>query len=119
VLITSYGHVNTCGALVSRKPNVRNRDHRQPRVFQFVADNLSNLFPQSVGCSLCSTHRPSAPLQLSGRDSLDDVSLNLVADFQVVEVFQTDTTLEALADLGHVILEPPQRSDVAFPAHYA
>src|SRR5215216_6436992 len=43
VLVTGYGHVNTGGALVRRKPNVRNRDHRQSWIFQLVTDNLSNL----------------------------------------------------------------------------
>ena len=37
-------------------------------------------------------------LQLRRCDSLDDVRLNLVSNFHVVEVFQTDTALEAFAN---------------------
>src|SRR6185436_12213018 len=40
-------------------------------------------------------------------------------DFHVVEVFKTDTAFKALANLGHVILEPSQRSDIAFPTDNA
>src|ERR1044071_9702892 len=64
-------------------------------------------------------HNPLPALKLRRRHALNDVSLDLVADFHVVEVFQTDAALETFAHFGNVILEPAQRSDVAFPAHHA
>src|SRR5882757_6666498 len=47
-----------------------------------------------------------APRLLPHLEGLDDV-----ADLQVVEVAERQTTLEALADLDRVVLEPPQRAD--------
>src|ERR687895_2685798 len=48
----------------------------------------------------------SAPRLLAHLEGLDDV-----ADLDVAVVAEGETALEALADLDHVVLEPPQRAD--------
>src|SRR3989442_14018781 len=57
--------------------------------------------------------------QFCRRDSFDYVALDLVADFDIVKVLQTDTTLEAFANFGSVFLKATQRGDVTFPTHDA
>src|SRR5690606_12199471 len=52
----------------------------------------------------------SHPLDLALLVGLDDVAF-----LEVLEVRQTDTALEPGADLGGVVLEPPQRLDRALP----
>src|SRR5215213_11561192 len=54
-------------------------------------------------------------LKLGRGDLLDDVALDLVAVLDVVEVFEPDAALEALAHLGHVVLEAAQGADGALP----
>src|ERR1700730_892655 len=61
---------------------------------------------------------PSSFLQFRCGDLFDDVSLDLIANLHVIEILETDTTLIALAHFGRVLLEAPQRSDVAFPGDY-
>jgi hypothetical protein len=108
-LVTCHRDVNARGTLVSRQTNVGDRDHCQSWVFQLVADNLSDLLSESVRCSFLTPHCSLTSLQLSRRDPLDDVSLNLISNLDVVEVFQTDTTLKAFADFRDVVLKPAQR----------
>src|SRR5436190_1921694 len=63
-------------------------------------------------------HRPSAirsrqrRLQLLGLERFDHV-----ADLDVLEPLDADAALEALPDLGHIVLEVPQRADLAFVDH--
>src|SRR6267142_2817450 len=54
-------------------------------------------------------------LQFSCGDLLDDVCLNLIADFYVIEPFKADTAFKALADFANVFLESPHGSNAAFP----
>ena len=53
------------------------------------------------------------------RDFFDHVTLDLVADFDIVKVLQTDAALEPFADFGSVFLKATQGADVAFPTHDA
>ena len=48
-----------------------------------------------------------------GRDALDDERLDDVADLDVVVPLEADAALEAGLHLGHVVLEAPQRADLA------
>src|SRR6185369_11572463 len=50
---------------VSRKSNFSNRDHGQSRVFQFVADNLSNLLLDRICRSFRPTHFRTCALDAS------------------------------------------------------
>lgn len=95
--VTGNRDVNTGRAFVAGKANIRHRYHCQTRIFELITDDLTDLFSQSIGVSFRPAHNP--PLELSGRDALDDVGLNLVSNFYVVEVLQTDTTLEPFANL--------------------
>ena len=45
--------------------------------------------------------------------------LDQVADLHVVEVLQADAALDAGLHLGHVVLEPAERTDAAGPEHLA
>src|SRR5439155_9870314 len=67
----------------------------------------------------CSTDRifrkSLSQLKLGRGDPFDHVSLDLIPNLYIVEVYETDTTLEALPDLSDVVLEPLQGCDVAFP----
>ena len=67
----------------------------------------------------CRLLLPSCLYNSVAATRLDNVRLNLVSDFDVVEVFQTDAALKSFANFRHVILESSQRSDVAFPTHHA
>ena len=129
--VTLHGDVNTGVPQVVRHANFSHSDHRQARIFKFESDNLRDLFTQCLRDSFGPVHttggsrqeavgrrqeqsvscRPqpaSCGLEFSRRHSLNNVGLDLVADFDVVEVFQTDTALETLANLGDVILEAAQ-----------
>src|SRR4051794_19811547 len=55
---------------------------------------------------------PSGPGLLAQLERLDDI-----AELDVVEVGQRQTTLEALADLGSVVLEPLERRQFAVVEH--
>src|SRR5689334_20220042 len=103
LFISGNSNVNPRGSLVSRQSHVGNRDRCQSRIFQLVTNNLSNLFFESVSSSFTTVH---CPLQLCRRYSLDYVRLDLITDFHVVEILQTDTALEAFAYFRNVILEP-------------
>src|SRR6516225_9164611 len=48
------------------------------------------------------------------RDLLDLERLDHVADLHVLVAVEADAALEALLDLGDVVLEAPQRADLAF-----
>src|SRR6476660_6116212 len=61
----------------------------------------------------------SYSLQLGRCHTLNDVRLNLICHFDIVEVLQTNTALETFTDLGDVILETSQRTDIAFPGNNA
>src|SRR6202158_6630743 len=52
-------------------------------------------------------------LSRGGRDALLGEHLDEVADLDVVEPLEPDPALEAGLDLAHVILEAPERSDLA------
>src|SRR5258708_34012290 len=51
-------------------------------------------------------------------DLFDHVALDLIADLDVVEILQTDTALKAFAYFRGVVLESPQRRNVAFPDYH-
>src|SRR2546423_4124052 len=61
------------------------------------------------------TRNPKLPLEFSRGDLLDHIRFDLIADLDVVEVLEADTTLESFADFRCVVLKAPQRSDIAFP----
>src|SRR6185437_16846044 len=63
--------------------------------------------------------RPIPSLQFRRGDLLDHVALDLVADLNVIEVLEPDTTLESFADFGGVVLKATKRSDITFPADHA
>src|SRR5205807_6205492 len=54
-------------------------------------------------------------LEFSRCDLLDHIRFNLIADFDVIEVLEPDTTLESFADFGCIVLKATKRSDIAFP----
>jgi len=140
-LIALHGHIDAGIAKIVGHPHFGHCYQCQPRVFEFITNNLRNLFFQGLGDALRAMHNQRSevrnpkkaaittyplsdlrPLisdlcfsQFRGRDFLDHVILDLVADFDVVKVFQPDAAFKALANLGRVILETAQRSDVAFP----
>src|SRR5258708_28382567 len=72
---------------------------------------------------LCQLNRAmrerSFDLALRARNQPIFEGLDRVARFQVLEIGQADTALEARRDLTHVVLEPPQRSHLALPNHRA
>src|SRR5215208_5706221 len=51
-------------------------------------------------------------------DALHRKDFDHVADLQVVVILQADAALEAGLDLAHVVLEAPQRADLAFEHHH-
>jgi hypothetical protein len=134
VFVALYGDVNTGVAQVICHANFGDSDHRQARIFKFESDNLRDLFPQCLSDAFCPMHnsdirsqtsdvryQPEAQksdvgyptsdprfLQFRRRHPLDNVGLDLVADFNVVEVFQTDTALKAFAHFGDVVLKAAQ-----------
>jgi hypothetical protein len=110
----------------------------QARVFEFITHNLRNLFAQGLGDALRAMHdkrqfrvsgleysrsdwlesrnsKRETFLEFRSGDLFDHVILDLVADFDVVKVFQPDAAFKALTDLRRVILETAQRSNVALP----
>src|SRR6185503_12882622 len=52
--ITGNGHVNASCSFVLREPNVRHR--HQTRIFEFITDDLTDLFSQSIRVSLRPPH---------------------------------------------------------------
>src|SRR5207247_3239366 len=58
-------------------------------------------------------------LKFSGGNFLNQVSLDLIAHLNIVEVLEADTALKSLAHFGYVILKAPQRRDIAFPRYNA
>lgn len=104
LFVTGDGDVNASGTFVRGETDISYIDTYQARIFKLIADDLSDLFPQSI----CKPFRPAhkTPLQLRRRDALDDVSLDLVSNLNVVEVFQTDTAFEPFANFRNVVLEP-------------
>src|SRR5262249_3396782 len=59
----------------------------------------------------------SCQLRQRPRDLLDLERLDDVADLDVLVPVETDAALETLLDLGDVVLEPPERSDLALVDH--
>src|SRR5690606_650043 len=57
--------------------------------------------------------RGSAPRDLPRLEALHDI-----ADLDVAVALEHETALEALADLGHVVLLPPQRGEVGALDHH-
>jgi hypothetical protein len=56
LLIARNGYVNTRIAQITGDANFGHRDHAEARVFQFITDNLRNLFPQSFSNALRTMH---------------------------------------------------------------
>src|ERR1043166_6776198 len=144
LLVTFNSHINAGIAEVIGDANFSNGNHCQSRILQLVANNLRNLFSQRFSDALRTMHNQckfrvssrefrdtswkqletpnsklETSLQLRGRDLLDHISFDLIANFDVVEVFQSDAALKAFPDFGNVIFEPAQRSYIAFPANDA
>src|SRR6185369_1372201 len=63
--VSCHGDVDARGSFVSRKSNFSNRDHCQSRVFQCVADNLSNLLLDRICRSFRPTHFRTCALDAS------------------------------------------------------
>ena len=116
---------------IVRHSNVSHGYHGKPRVLQFVPNDLGNLLAKNVSNSLWATHDkkqeqsagavgrkalfvhlPPADcpclLKFRGGHFLYDVGLDLIANFKVVEVFQTNAALEAFSHFRHVVLETTQ-----------
>src|ERR1700682_3491361 len=61
----------------------------------------------------------SSFLQFRGGNLLDYIRFDLVADLNIVKVFQANATLEPFTHFRNVVFETTQRSDVAFPTDHA
>jgi len=96
LLVTGDGDINASGTFIRGETNISYIYTYESRIFELIADDLCDLFSQSIRKSFRSAHNT---LQFSGRDAFDDVSLDLVSNLHVVEVFQTDTALEPFANL--------------------
>ena len=123
--VALHGDVNARVAQVVSHANLSHGHHSQTRIFEFESDNLRNLFTQCLRDALCPVHKnrrqPAGGsrrnelscrllpaiwfLEFRRRHPLDNVRLDLVANFNIVEVFQTDTTLEAFTHFRDVVLE--------------
>src|SRR5688572_18584128 len=73
--------------------------------------------PSTFGARSCSEGRRS---KVEGRmlrqhafQFLDLVAFDDVPDFDVLELLDADAALEALANLGNIVLEVPERGDLA------
>src|SRR5664279_746038 len=107
-------------AQVARDVHAGDRDEtHDARVLHAADEHRRDLFADrlrdAVGAPiilghLCLPGRTSVPLQRA-RDLLRAITLDAVADLQVVEVLDPDAALEALADLLRIVLEAAQGAD--------
>src|SRR5688572_7740278 len=68
-------------------------------------------------CPHPSSFIPHPFLKLGCGDLFYHIRLDLIANLDVVEVFQANAAFKTFAHFRYVVLEAAQRSDVAFPTH--
>src|ERR1041384_3793423 len=145
LFVAGDGNVHARVAQVIRDANFRDRHRGQSRGFQFVTDDLRDFFAQGLRDAFGTMHVRTAcgsgralPFQrstptLSGppataggsasefsrRDLLDHVTLDLIAELDVVEVLEADTALEPFTHFRGVVFKSSQRGDASFPTDHA
>src|SRR5579862_7953969 len=103
--------VDACELQVRRHLDARQRNEPDPRVVHFAGDEQCELAADLIGDAVGSG---------ALRHLCDDLHalvlehLDHVADLDVVELFEADAALESRFHFADVVLEPAQRSDLAF-----
>jgi hypothetical protein len=128
--------------VIRRHLHFGNRDHADPRVFQFIGNDFRKIALDLVGTAHAAArngfavfshdenrtllllfsgrlqycNRPPKPLQRT-RDFLYLENFQLIADLDVIEVLQRQAAFEAGFHFLHIILEAFQRIEFAGPHH--